>query len=389
MRDSIYKRLDHAVYRAERGLVVVSLVVMAVVVFLDVVHRSFSGEQSKFAAAVAKVAGWGGVEIVEGTASYQQLVDAAPTVLLVVFTGLTYFGIRSAKRATPVPPVMALAGAVGGVLVAYGLVRLLLVILPNGLIWSQNISLVLTLWVGFFGASMCSYENRHLRVEAVQRHLPDKWRPAVGFASGLLTTLVCLALLWLSLRYVRFNYQEFASTEGKGGLVPGTELPKYVGFAALPVAFAMMSIRFFAKALGALRGDFAEPPDLVAAAGGPTPSLDSHGRMPSEVATEALPVQRSSPDHGQESVIDTMNSESAMEVREGSAPRPQSKVPTQAHEVLPSVAGSFESLDEDDDDIALAVTRDVEEGPIPFLEDTGEIDPADLPDGGSGAEKDR
>ena len=119
MSESVYKRIDRGVYRAERGLVVVSLVVMAVVVFLDVVHRSFSGEQSKFAAAVSKLAGWFGTEIVEGTASYQQLVDAAPIVMFVVFTGLAYFGIRSTKRATPISTPIAVVGAVGGVLVAY------------------------------------------------------------------------------------------------------------------------------------------------------------------------------------------------------------------------------------------------------------------------------
>ena len=95
MSQSAYKRIDHAVYRAERALVVASLLVMAVVVFLDVVHRSFSGEESKFADAIAKTAGWFGVEILPDTPQYQQLADASPWVLLVLFIGLTYFGIRS------------------------------------------------------------------------------------------------------------------------------------------------------------------------------------------------------------------------------------------------------------------------------------------------------
>lgn len=390
---SAYKRIDHAVYRAERALVVASLLVMAVVVFLDVVHRSFSGEDSKFATAIAKVAGWFGVEILPDTAQYQQLVDASPWVLLVVFIGLTYFGIRSTKREVPISPPIAMAGAVAGVLATYGLVRLLLVVMPNGLIWSQTLALLLTLWVGFIGASMCTYENRHLRVEAVQRFLPEKIRPLVGFASGLLTTVVCLVLLWLSIRYVRFNYEEYVITEGKGGLFLGMDMPKYLGFAALPIAFAFMAIRFSVKALAALRGEVEEPLDPVAAAGG-APAPDVEGRMPSEVATEALVAPGSSADdedededdeedddsddgEPMESSIDTMTSLSEMS-HDTSVPRPQSKVPTDAHPVLADILAATKgeigkdkdpAEDEDEGEDDPNETREVE-GPIVFSEDT-------------------
>lgn len=373
--ESIYKRIDHAVYRAERALVVVSLVVMAVVVFLDVVHRSFSGEESKFASAVVTMARWVGVQIAEESAGYEQLTAAAPYVLSAIFIGLAYFGIRSAKRATPVSAAMALVGAIGGVVVTYGLVQLMLVVLPNGLIWSQNLALVLTLWVGFIGASMCTYENRHLKVEAAQRLLPQGWRPIVGFLGGLLTTAVCLALLWLSIRYVRFNYQEYVDTDGKGALILGMDLPKYQGFAALPVAFGLMAIRFLAKALGALRGEVDGPVDPVEAAGGvPTPA-PSERRMPSEVATEALPSV--SKDSAHESAIDTMTSDSQM-VRDESVPRPQSKVPTDAHEVLPGMGASVvwnpeDELVADEDDDDPYRTRELEEGPIHLLDETNEI----------------
>lgn len=330
---SVYKRIDRAVYHAERAVVVGSLVLMAVVVFLDVVHRSFSGEESKLALMVAKVAGWFGAQLEVGTAGYEQLAAASPYVLFVVFTGLTYFGIRSAKRHAPVAAPVAAVAAVAAVLVVYGLVRLLLVLAPNGLIWSQDLALVLTLWVGFVGASMCTYENRHLRVEAAQRVLPEGLRPLVGFLSGLFTTLVCLALLWVSLRYVAFHHQEYVSTDGRGGLFSGMDLPKYVGFMALPLAFAFMAVRFFVKALGALRGEVEAPLDPLEAAGGvagaSSRSQDSEP-MPSEVATEALRIE----EVDRPSSIDTMTSK-VRRMPEPGAPRPQSKVPTDAHDVLP------------------------------------------------------
>jgi TRAP-type C4-dicarboxylate transport system permease small subunit len=366
--DSVYKRIDHAVYRAERAVVVGSLLLMSVVVFLDVVHRSFSGDESKLAMVVAKIAGWVGVELPPGSPGYAQLTAAAPYVLFLGFSALTYFGIRSTKRATPIAAPIAATAAVAGVLVAYGLVRLLLVLVPNGLIWSQDLALVLTLWVGFVGASMCTYENRHLRVEAAGKLLPESVRPLVAFASGVFTTLVCAALLWVSFRYVAFHRQEWVATQGQGGLFPGMTLPKWVGFLALPLSFGFMSVRFFVKALGALRGEIEAPLDPVVAATGSATGIaglraDS-GRMPSEVATEALP-------RSEESSIETMTSKARMVVRDPAAPRPQSKVPTDAHDVLPPLVLLDEPVDAEQ-------TKELDAAPAGLGDDTRELDAGKL-----------
>lgn len=386
MADSVYKRIDHAVYRAERAVVVGSLLIMSAVVFLDVLHRSFSGDESRLTTVLSKLLGWVGVDMPPGSPAYEQLASASPYLLFVGFAALAYFGIRSTKRATPIAAPIAAASAVAGVLVAYGLVRLLLVLLPNGLIWSQDLALVLTLWVGFVGASMCTYENRHLKVEAVQKVLPAKLRPLVGFASGLFTTLVCAGLLWVSLRYVAFHRLEYISTEGQGGLFPGMTLPKYVGFLALPLSFAFMAVRFGAKAFGALRGEVEEPLDpLVAITGGSNHGVvgvagSNHGanpasggledsdRMPSEVATEAFPRTR----EDNESAIDTMTSKARMAVHDAVVARPQSKVPTDAHDIVPLVPGPAPDDPPDPDR-----TRELDGGPIRLLDDTRELD-ADL-----------
>ncbi len=345
MSDNL-KRLDYTVYRAERALVVVALLVMAIVVFLDVVHRGFAGEASKFAEVGVKVAGLFGALPAKDAPEYAQtvadmttkLAAASPYTLFTVFTALGYFGIRSSKRSEPIAPPTAALYAVAGVLASYGLVRLLIWVLPNGLIWSQPMALVLTLWVGFIGASMCTYEAKHLKVEAVQRSIPDKYKPLIGFLSGAMTTLVCLFLLWVSLRYVRFNYDEFVQTEGRGGLFQGWEVPRYQGFAALPIAFTFMSIRFGARAILALQGKFVEPDTLGLNKDEEPPVLQS------DVETEAVRTGDPAPKKpsGLPSEIDTMTSQS-------SGPGkvlPQSKVSTDPHQMARRAA----SLDKPDTD---------------------------------------
>jgi TRAP-type C4-dicarboxylate transport system permease small subunit len=323
------KRLDRAVYNVERTIVVTALVVMSIVVFLDVVHRTFSGEGSKLASAIAKIAGMMGRPIPEESEQFQSLVDVSPYIVAVVSVVLGYAGVRTARRAEPIAPPRALVLAVGGVVVVYGLIRLLVVMMPNGFIWSQPLALLLTLWVGFVGASMCTYENKHLKVEAVQRVLPPKIKPLVGFASGVATALVCLFLLWVSLRYVMFNYQEYVDTEGKGGLFQGMDVPKYVGFLALPASFFVMSARFLGKAFAALRGEIDDDPTgglLAVAKSIEAPRDDDEDtRAPSDVETEAVPSTGP-----RQSEIDTVSSGDRL--RPEGTPRP-SQISTQPHPV--------------------------------------------------------
>src|SRR5688572_6890275 len=113
---------------------------MSVVVFLDVVHRTFAGEGSKLAESIAKVSGMFGRPIAQEGEGYRKLSDAAPYISAVLAVALGYFGVRSARRADPIPPPRAIVLAVGGVVVVYGLIRLVVVLMPNGFIWSQPLA---------------------------------------------------------------------------------------------------------------------------------------------------------------------------------------------------------------------------------------------------------
>ncbi len=261
------RKLNYAVYLIERFVVVACLLVMAIVVFLDVVHRTFAGEANKFAEVGIKVAGLFGSLPAQGAPEYASAAEelsrwlsaASPYVLTITFIWLGYFGIRSAKLVKPIAPPLALAYATAGLVAVYGLIEVLVWAMPNGLIWSQPMALVLTLWVGFMGASMCTYERKHLKVEAVQRFVPIRYKPMLGFVANLATTVACLFLFWVSLRYVLYNYGEFVQTQGRGGTFKGWDVPRYQGFAVLPLAFAIMSARFLGRGVLSLQGKLEDP----------------------------------------------------------------------------------------------------------------------------------
>jgi TRAP-type C4-dicarboxylate transport system permease small subunit len=326
--------LDQSVYRLERRFVVFALLAMALVVFLDVLHRAFAGEDSKVTEAVAKVAGWFGANLEPGTASHAQLGAVMPWIVAALFVALTQFAIRTATRARPVPHARAWIYAVVGIVATYGLIRLFVLVLPNGLIWSQNFALVLTLWVGFFGASMATYERKHLAVEAVQRHIPPALRKWVAFASALLSMAFCAALLWLSLRYVVFNYVEYESTGRQGGLVQGLNMPKYLAFTALPISFAVMIARFLGIGIAALQGRITEADPLAGLVDEATKAaIDANLRPESDIPTEAI---RPVPDEG------PLSSSRMRAVSSDAARRKPSEVITDRHEAAPLV-GNIET----------------------------------------------
>ena len=256
--DDRLRALDRAVYRVERAIVVVCLLVMAVVVFLDVVHRTFADPDSKLAEWIIKVINFLGGSIEAESERAASIHAAAPYGLGVAFLWITYFGFRSAKRETPLPPPRALGYAVGTVFGAWALIQAAIWLVPNGFIWSQPFALILIIWVGFLGASMCTHEGKHLRVEAVQRYLPERFKPTLGLVSGLLTAAFLLFLTYASTDYVRFHFGEWVETEFKGGMVKGANIPQWVGFTALPISFLIMAARFIGIAVASARGEATE-----------------------------------------------------------------------------------------------------------------------------------
>ncbi len=279
-----FKKIDRMVFQVERLVAVAALVVMSLVVFADVVHRTFASDENKGVAAFVKLLSYFGQEIERGSATYVSLESWFPYALWFAFVGLGTLGIRTAKTQTKMALPKALVVSAVGVVVVYGLIQLFVTLFPNGLIWSQPLALVLTLWVGFVAASMCTHENKHLKVEAAQRAIPDKYKPYVVFASAMFTALVCFSLMWLSLRYVLANYEHFVKTEGRGGIIKGLGLPTYQAFSVLPLSFATMTVRFTARGIFALGGELPSTPEIEG-----LDQLEKYqeaATMPSDVPTE-------------------------------------------------------------------------------------------------------
>ena len=118
---------------------------------------------------------------------------------------------------------------------------------PDGYSWSKELSLIMLLWVGFLGASVCAHEGKHIQVGALKRLVPpsmSRWMDALGF---LFTAAFCCFMAMLGYEYAR----EALMLEGR---FEQTNIPDWVATIAVPAAFAMTAVRYIGAAVSSILG---------------------------------------------------------------------------------------------------------------------------------------
>jgi TRAP-type C4-dicarboxylate transport system permease small subunit len=291
------RRIDDAIFHVEMGILWTFLAVSSVMVFLDVVYRRLAAPDSKVAELTARIFG------IESPETIERMTVVGPTVSAVIGVGLLYFAFWTAERHTAeegkqsvAKPILhtVLAGAgltlLGWIMTqpdvqsrwfylllyvllggpwfvqllrkrapgwrmksfAFVVVTVLFLLVvrdyfPDGYSWSKELSLILLLWVGFLGASVCAHEGKHIQVGALKRIVPPSltnWADGIGF---LVTASFCMFLALLGWEYAR----EAITLEGR---FEQTGVPDWVATIAVPAAFAMTGFRYVGAAVSRVFG---------------------------------------------------------------------------------------------------------------------------------------
>ena len=296
-RFGIIRRIDDWIFYVEMGILWTFLGVSAIMVFLDVMYRRLAAPDSKVAELTARIFG------VESPEAMDTLMTLGPIVTGIVGVGLVYFAFWTAENHASEPgkqsrikpiieTVVACAGfgllgwimlrpdvesrwfyfllyslsaavwlvqllrerASGWVakLVAFVVVTAIYIYItlnyfPDGYSWSKELSLIMLLWVGFLGASVCAHEGKHIQVGALKRLVPpsmSRWMDALGF---LFTAAFCCFMAMLGYEYAK----EALMLEGR---FEQTNIPDWVATIAVPAAFAMTAVRYIGAAVSSILG---------------------------------------------------------------------------------------------------------------------------------------
>jgi TRAP-type C4-dicarboxylate transport system permease small subunit len=185
-----------------------------------------------------------------GLFAFSVLVRSAPSWL--VCTGLTLIagGLLTARAHRGQQAQQAVGFAIGAALTAWFATKL-----PQGYIWSQELSLILLAWLAFVGGSMATYQQKHIEISALAKLIPAKLQPWVRPVSlavtGLFSAYVC-ALLFEG------AFGEKGSW-ASGEVRPATQIPTWVILLSGVVSFGMIALRSLAYRVALLRDPQALP----------------------------------------------------------------------------------------------------------------------------------
>lgn len=114
-------------------------------------------------------------------------------------------------------------------------------VFARGIAGAEETQAHLVLWLGFVGASLATYEERHLRLDFLPRLLPLSWQPVLTLCTSLGAAIMCGLLCRAALTMVVLEYQAHTT------LTIG--IATWIAQSMIPVGFAVMGMRFALRAL--------------------------------------------------------------------------------------------------------------------------------------------
>ena len=209
--------LDDRIFQIERAAVALSLLVMSVVVFIDVVWRTAHSLEGGNAIGFA--------------------------IAIFVLTMVGAFTARL-RDATTVKRIVIGVSAYALMAVACWLIYLA----PNGFGWSQTMAMVLLLWVGLLGTSMATKEGRHIAVDAVKKVLPDRLKRPFEIAACLVTVALSSFLAILGFIYWKQNLVDWIDSDYRSFVFEAIAIPYWVATLPIPIGFGLTAARFLGVA---------------------------------------------------------------------------------------------------------------------------------------------
>jgi len=93
---------------------------------------------------------------------------------------------------------------------------------------------LLVLWIALLGAVAASREGKHIRVDVLARWLPARLRAGTQALTDVFTICVCTVLAWQAVRFMH----------AETGTMAFGALPSWVAQVILPIAFALIALRY-------------------------------------------------------------------------------------------------------------------------------------------------
>jgi TRAP-type C4-dicarboxylate transport system permease small subunit len=131
----------------------------------------------------------------------------------------------------------------------------------TGFVWSDAMLRSMVLWIGMVGAMIATREDNHISVDLLTPLLSPRSKSAVRIFTDAFTSITCGLLTYASLQFLRDEYN--------GGAKAFAGIPNWVVESILPVAFAVISLRYLIYFIKHVAVTIRNPPGTSAGGGRP------------------------------------------------------------------------------------------------------------------------
>jgi len=108
--------------------------------------------------------------------------------------------------------------------------------LDIGFAWADPLLRIMVLWLGLLGALAASRDNKHITIDVLTRMMSPRARHATRIFTSLFTAIVTGIIAYHSVRFVVIEYQ--------AGNIALSGIPAWQFEIILPIAFALISLRY-------------------------------------------------------------------------------------------------------------------------------------------------
>lgn len=110
-------------------------------------------------------------------------------------------------------------------------------VFDTGIIWADELLKIMVLWLAMVGSIAACRDDRHIRIDVLSHLLPDWLMQISRVIVDVFAAIVCAVIAWQAWRYlqieIEFEDQVLVDT------------PAWIAHVVLPLAFALISYRFF------------------------------------------------------------------------------------------------------------------------------------------------
>ncbi|MGE5577804.1 MAG: TRAP transporter small permease, partial [Syntrophothermus sp.] len=114
-------------------------------------------------------------------------------------------------------------------------------VLHSGIVWAEELSRYLMVWMVFIGAAIATYEGGQISVTALEEVLPERFRRWLRLLQDALAVVYSVVVVYIGWQVVKVVSMQTS---------PNIGLAMSYAYAAMPVSAAVMIIHVFSRWTG-------------------------------------------------------------------------------------------------------------------------------------------